>query len=158
MSWNDLTERYQNYFINILHITAAMSKDNDTHVGAILINTEKKVVISSGWNCLPKGVLHTYDRHSRPIKYDYTIHAEQNCILNALRLGVSVEGCTMLTTLGCCTSCSCSVVNSGIGELVTPNLDFDHISCGKKYKDSIAIVSEGGVKWIYDDRLAYANN
>lgn len=153
MSWNDLDNRWKQYFIDILHTTARMSKDADTSVGSLIIDTKNKVVISSGWNDLPKGVKHTLERNSRPLKYDLTMHSEQNCLINALRLRVNVVDMTMITTLGCCPMCSCSVVNSGLAEVVTPTPDFNHISCGNLYVHSIDIMKEGGVEWIYDDKL-----
>lgn len=153
MSWNDLSDRWKNYFIDILHTTVKMSKDENTKVGALIIDTKNKVVVSSGWNDLPRGVNHTYERNSRPLKYLFTSHAEMNALTNALYLGNSVQGLTMLVTLGACPSCSCSVVNSGITELVTPKLDYNHISCGHLYKHSEEIINEGKVDWIFDDRL-----
>ena len=114
MSWNNLSDRWKDYFINILHTTANMSKDENTKVGSLIIDTEKKVVVSSGWNDLPVGIKHTPERNSRPMKYIYTIHSEQNCLINALKLGVNVNNLTMITTLGCCPTCCCSIVNSGV--------------------------------------------
>lgn len=153
MSWNDLSLRWKEYFIKQLHTTASMSKDENTKVGSLIIDTENRVVVASGWNDLPVGVEHTPERNSRPLKYTYTLHSEQACLMNALKLGVKVKGLTMLTTLGCCPNCSCCIVNSGIKEVVTPNLDYNHISCGDMYVHSEAIMKEGEVSWIYDDLL-----
>ena len=153
MSWSDLSSRWKDYFINILYTTASMSKDENTKVGSLIIDTEKKVVVASGWNDLPVGVKHTSSRNSRPLKYIYTMHSEQNCLINALKLGVSVKNLTMLTTLGCCPTCCCSIVNSGIKEVVTPPLDYSHTSCGELYKHSETILEEGGVVWIFDDKV-----
>lgn len=130
-----------------------MSKDENTKVGSLIIDIEKRVVVSSGWNDLPVGVKHTTERNSRPLKYIYTMHSEQNCLINALRLRVNVEGLTMITTLGCCPTCSCSIVQSGLKEVVTPPLDYDHISCGELYQHSEIIMSEGGVSWLFDKDL-----
>ncbi len=44
--WNHLSERWQEYFIKQLHLTASMSKDENTQVGALIIDTYDKVVIS----------------------------------------------------------------------------------------------------------------
>ena len=134
-----------------------MSKDENTKVGSLIIDTDRKVVVSSSWNDLPRGVLHTQERNSRPLKYLYTLHAEQGCLINALRLNVNVSGMTMLTTLGCCAQCSVSIVNSGISELVTPELDYNHISCGEIYQHSEIILQEGGISWIFDNRLEFNN-
>ena len=153
MSWNNLSDRWKDYFINILHTTANMSKDENTKVGSLIIDTEKKVVVSSGWNDLPVGIKHTPERNSRPMKYIYTIHSEQNCLINALKLGVNVNNLTMITTLGCCPTCCCSIVNSGVKEVVTPSLDYKHVSCGELYEHSVNIMREGGVDWIFDDKV-----
>lgn len=153
MSWNNLSDRWKNYFIDILHTTAKMSKDENTKVGALIIDTKNKVVISSGWNDLPRGVKHIYERNSRPLKYVYTSHAELSCLTNALRLRSGVVGKTMLITLGACPQCCSSIVNSGVVEIVTPALDYSHISCGGLYKHSVNILKEGGVNWVFDNKL-----
>lgn len=153
MAWADLDRRWKDYFINILHTTAAMSKDANTKVGCLIIDTKNKVVVSSGWNDLPRGVKHTPERNSRPLKYLFTSHAEQSCLTNALRLNACVTGHTMLTTLACCPQCSCSVVNSSLAEVVTPEPDLTHITYGQDFKYSIEIMQEGGVAWCYDNSL-----
>ena len=157
MSWNNLSDRWKQYFIEILHTTAKMSKDENTKVGALIVDTENKVVVSSGWNDLPRGVNHSVERNSRPIKYVYTSHAELSCLTNALRLRSDVVGKTMLVTLGACPQCCSSIVNSGITEIVTPNLDFEHTSCGSLYEHSKNIITEGGVNWVFDNQLEYRN-
>lgn len=158
MAWSDLSPRWKEYFVNILHTSAAMSKDENTQVGCLIIDTDNKVVISSGWNDLPRGVKHTPERNTRPLKYLFTSHAEQSCLTNALRLNARVLGYTMLTTLACCPQCSCSVVNSGISEVVTPPPDFNHVTYGKDFQYSLEIMREGGVFWTYEPSLAYARS
>lgn len=153
MSWTDLSERWKNHFTEILHSTASMSRDENTKVGALIIDTKNKVVVSSGWNDLPRGVLEKVGRNSRPDKYFYTSHAEVSCLTNALRLNTIVSGHTMLVTLGCCPQCTCSVINSGIKEVVTPNLDYSHSSCGEVYKHSEVMMKEAGVLWLFDKNL-----
>lgn len=158
MSWNNLSERWKNYFRQQLWLAQSMSKDANTKVGALIIDTNSKVVVASGWNDLPRGVVHTPERNERPLKYLYTCHSEQNCLMNALRLGVRVNGLTMLCTLACCSQCSASIVNSGIGEVVTPAPDFNHISCGEQYPHSVAMMKESGVQWVYDNSLNKQND
>ena len=130
-----------------------MSKDANTQVGSIIIDTKQKVVVSSGWNDLPRGVTHTPERNARPLKYKFTSHAEQSCLTNALRLNANVQDCTMLVTLACCCQCACSVVNSGLAELVTPEPDLLHPTYGDEFQHSKEIMQEGGVNWVYDDWL-----
>ena len=155
LSWLDLSDRWKDYFIRDLHNAAAMSKDENTKVGALIIDTEAKISLSSGWNDLSRGVEHKPERNQRPLKYYFTSHAERSCLDNALRTGVAVKGMTMLVSLGCCPQCACSVVNSGVVEVVSPDLDFTHHSCGHLYQYSQEIISEGGVGWVFDNRLKY---
>lgn len=153
MSWNNLTERWKTYFRQQLWLAQSMSKDANTKVGALIIDTQSKVVVASGWNDLPRGVVHTPERNERPLKYLYTSHAEQSTLTNALRLGHRVNGLTMLCSLACCAQCSASVVNSGIGEVVSPIPDFNRPSYGEEFHHSVAIMQEGGVQWVYDNSL-----
>lgn len=150
MSWNNLTERWKDYFRKQLLLAQSMSKDENTKVGAIIIDTSSKVVVASGWNDLARGVEHTTERNQRPLKYLYTSHAEQSCLMNALRLGVRVNGLTMLCSMACCAQCSASIINSGVEEVITPPPDFNHISCGEQYPHSIAMMEEAGVQWFYN--------
>ena len=70
MSWNNLSDRWKDYFINILHTTARMSKDENTKVGSLIIDTDRKVVVSSSWNDLPRGVTHkSYSSRCRDFRY-----------------------------------------------------------------------------------------
>ena len=79
MSWNNLSERWKNYFRQQLWLAQSMSKDANTKVGALIIDTESRVVVVSGWNGSARGVLDTPERNERPLKYLYTSHAEQSC-------------------------------------------------------------------------------
>lgn len=153
MTWATLSDRWKGYFVSQLNLAKAMSKDENTKVGCLIIDTESKIVLSSGWNDLPRGVQHKGGRNERPLKYLYTSHAERSCLDNALRSGVDVVGKTMLVSLACCPQCACSVVNCGIGELITPPIDYGHHSCGDLYPHTEQIISEGGVLWGFDGGL-----
>ena len=37
--------------------------------------------------------------------------------------------------------------------MVTPELDYNHISCGDVYEHSVNIMKEGGVNWLFDNKL-----
>lgn len=144
-SFNSLSDKWKNYFIKSLLLTRDLSKDNETSVGALIIDIEKKVIISSGFNGLPRGVKDLPERLTRPDKYMYTIHAEINAILTAQNLGRSIKGKTMLTTLAPCCHCTSVICQSGIAEVISPKFDLSHISCGAGYKASIEMLNESGV-------------
>lgn len=68
----------------------------------------------------------------------YAIHAEQNAIIQAAKLGISIEGATMYCTHQPCVICAKMIVNSGISRVVY----------GEGYPDefSLEIFKEAGVE------------
>ena len=99
------------------------SKDRSTKVGAVVIDDDFNVRIS-GYNGMPRGVDDDVDaRHERPLKYMWTAHAEENCVAQAARIGVSLKGCTiLLTSLFPCTTCSRLIIQAGIKRVFAPQV------------------------------------
>ncbi|MEG2274283.1 MAG: deaminase, partial [Clostridia bacterium] len=48
----------------------------------------------------------------------YAVHAEQNAIIQAAKLGVSVDGATLYCTHQPCAICTKMIINSGISRVV----------------------------------------
>ena len=48
----------------------------------------------------------------------YAVHAEQNAILQAARLGISLKGATLYCTHQPCVICAKMIINSGITRIV----------------------------------------
>jgi dCMP deaminase len=147
-SFNNLSDRWKDYFVKSLFLVKELSKDKETQVGAIIIDLETKSIISSGFNGLPRGVVDKENRLTRPDKYMYTIHAELNAILTAQSLGRGIKGKTMLTTLAPCCDCTSIICQTGIREVVSPKFDFSHISCGDGYKASVEMLKESGINFL----------
>ena len=97
------------------------SKDRSTQVGAIVLDSDYNLR-TSGYNGFPRQVNDNVEsRHERPIKYKYTAHAEENCVANAARVGVSLKGCTLVvTSLHPCSTCARLIINSGIRYVLAP--------------------------------------
>lgn len=121
-------------FIKLAEHIAEWSKDRSRGVGAVIVNSDKRVV-SMGYNGFPAGIDDDLDeRHERPAKYDWTIHAEQNAIINAARIGVSTKGATMYLNLFPCASCSGSIINCGIVRIVVLNKpNYNDSKYGKEF-------------------------
>ena len=68
----------------------------------------------------------------------YAIHAEQNAIIQAAKLGVSIQDATLYCTHQPCVICAKMIVNSGISRVVYR----------EGYPDDFArqMLLEGGVK------------
>ena len=125
------------------------SKDGSTKVGAVVIDDDFNVRVS-GYNGMPRGVNDNIDaRHDRPIKYLYFSHAEENCIAQAARVGVSLKGCTLLvTSLFPCTTCSRLIIQSGIKRVLAPS-KAENARWDDQAIVALEMLTEAGVEVVY---------
>ncbi len=112
------------------------SKDRSTRVGCVIVTPDNKLV-SSGWNGFPRGVDDTIDeRHNRPEKYNWAIHAELNAILNHAHTGgSSLVGCTAYLNYeitGICSGCMGCLRNAGIVRVIGPSTTFPGVADGQE--------------------------
>lgn len=124
------------------------SKDRSTQVGAVVIDDDLNIRIS-GYNGMPRGINDDIDaRHVRPTKYMWTSHAEENCVAQAARVGVSLKGCTiLLTSLFPCTACSRMIIQSGIKRVIAP-ASLDNSRWDEQASVAIEMLKEAGVEVI----------
>lgn len=105
------------WFFRLAKTVADKSKDRSTKVGCVVIGTDDEVR-SLGYNGFVRGANDAIKEwHERPLKYDVTIHAEENAVAAAARIGVSLKECIAYTTLPPCSRCSRLLVQSGIYEV-----------------------------------------
>lgn len=102
-------------------VTAESSPDAETKVGAILISKSTGSVISEGYNGFVRGANDDALPKTRPAKYDYVIHAEQNLIYNAARNGVRTDACFLVSTHSPCVQCARALYQAGIDEVYFRN-------------------------------------
>ena len=111
MKWDD-------YFMTMVYLVAMRSKDESTHVGAVIVGPNNEIR-STGYNSFPMGINDDVpERQERPEKYFWFSHAERNAVYLAARVGIPVEGCTMYTNGIPCTDCAFAVIQAGITEVV----------------------------------------
>ncbi len=113
LSWDE-------YFMGIAMLSAQRSKDNNTQVGACIVNDQNKIV-AVGYNGMPIGcndddMPWERDGGFLDTKYAYVCHAELNAILN--RNEGSLKGCRLYVTLHPCNECAKAIIQSGIGEVI----------------------------------------
>lgn len=114
ISWDE-------YFMGIALLSAQRSKDDNTQVGACIVNNENKI-LSLGYNGMPIGCSDDempWERESEnPVntKYMYVCHAELNAILN--RSSGSLKDAKLYVTLFPCNECAKAIIQSGIREVV----------------------------------------
>ena len=97
------------------------------HVGAVIVKNKR--VLTTGYNGAPSGVKSCAEKGEclrRKLNIPsgtrhelcFAVHAEQNAICQAAKLGVSLEGATLYCTHQPCTICCRMIINSGIKKVV----------------------------------------
>jgi dCMP deaminase len=110
------TNTWTAYLMGFAHHAATKSKDS-TKVGAVLVGPENEVRLTA-YNGPPRGVVDSEDRRTRPTKYLFASHAEQNLVAFAARSGIRTEGCTVYVTHYPCSSCARSLIQAGVRKVV----------------------------------------
>ena len=106
------------HYLNGCEWVRSASKDRSTKVGAIIVGLDGELV-STGYNGFPRKINDNIDaRHERPVKYDWTIHAENNAIYNAARIGSSTKNCTLYCSHTPCIHCLAAMIQAGISRIV----------------------------------------
>ena len=112
---------WDEYFMGVAMLAARRSKDPNTQVGACIVS-EDNIIISTGYNGMPKGCSDDefpWDRkgeNDAATKYPYVVHAELNAILNAN--GRDLHGSRIYVALFPCNECAKSIIQSGIKEVL----------------------------------------
>lgn len=107
-------------------------------IGAVIVRNKR--IITTGYNGAPAGVTSCMERGEclrRKLNIPsgtqhelcYAIHAEQNAIIQAAKLGISIEGATLYCTHQPCVICAKMIVNSGIARVIY----------GEGYPDAFAL-------------------
>ena len=116
-----MSEKWDRRFLALSSHIAAWSKDPSTQVGCVVVGIDREIR-STGFNGLPRGIEDTHERlHDRELKYPLICHAEENAIMHAARVGLSLRGCTAYVTWPPCTRCARSLVQAGVSEVVFPD-------------------------------------
>ena len=121
---------WDEYFMGIAMLAARRSKDPNTQVGACIVS-EDNIIISTGYNGMPKGCsddIFPWDRDGQQdmTKYPYVVHAELNAILNAN--GRDLRGSKLYVALFPCNECAKAIIQSGVKEV---------LYLSDKYKDTM---------------------
>lgn len=116
---------WDTYFMQIAHLVATRATCPRRSVGAIVVR--EKHIVSTGYNGAPAGLPHCpVDGHLNEWPKGCLIsghcmrslHAEQNCLLQAAKIGVSCSGATMYVTCQPCNTCAKMIINAGISRVV----------------------------------------
>lgn len=143
-------DKWDKRFIDLAHTVGGWSScfQGNRHVGAVVVRDKR--ILTTGYNGAPSGIVSCMEkgecmRRNMEIasgtrqELCYAVHAEQNAIIQAARIGVSLKGATMYVTHQPCIICAKMIINSGIERLV-----YD-----EGYPDNFAIklFDEAGLKY-----------
>lgn len=116
----------EKYWMNLAEATSARSQDSETKVGGILIKNDTGMVVATGYNGFVRGAPDDKLPTTRPEKYKYMVHAEENLIAHAARNGISVDNCTLIITLSPCQKCLRLMWQAGITQVICRDIYRDH--------------------------------
>jgi dCMP deaminase len=115
-----MSEKWDRRFLELASHISTWSKDPSTKVGCVVVGEDREIR-STGFNGFPRGIEDDAERlEDRAQKYPLICHAEENAIMHAARIGISLKGNTAYVTWPPCTRCTRSLIQAGISEVVYP--------------------------------------
>jgi dCMP deaminase len=148
---NHTRPSWDEYFMGIADVVAKRATCDRGRSGCVI--ARNKQILVTGYVGSPKGLPHCDDVghfFKKVIHEDghttqhcvRTVHAEQNAIAQAARLGIALEGATLYCRMTPCRTCAMMIINCGIERVV----------CEKKYHagaESEEMFELAGVKLEY---------
>jgi dCMP deaminase len=122
-------DKWDKRFMELCSVIANWSSCYQENRKMCALIVKDKRILTTGYNGAPAGVKSCVER-GRCLRRDlnipsgtraemcYALHAEQNAIIQAAKLGVCVDGATMYVTHQPCVICSKLIVNAGIRRVV----------------------------------------
>lgn len=140
-----MIEKWDQRFLELAKFIAAWSKDPSTKVGAVLVDSKRRV-IGIGYNGFSRGVNDDDGRYAdRAVKYEIVVHAEVNALLNSAK---SLEDATLYVwPLFPCSRCAAQIIQSGVKRVVSLEKSDGNISWASSNSLAQQIFEEAGVKY-----------
>lgn len=149
---------WDEYFMEMAQLTAKRSTCMRRSVGAIIV--KDRHIVATGYNGAPRGIKHCAERggcmreklgvpSGERHELCMALHAEQNAIIQAATLGVSIEDATIYVTHQPCVICAKMIINAGIKRIVVKE--------GYPDKLAVDILDEAGLKVVMIDEHSAFN-
>lgn len=104
---------WEEYFMLMADLVSTRSKDPNTHHGCVIVDSNYRV-ISCGYNGCIQSIDDSQIPQTRPEKYHYYVHSEQNAIIFAKQ---DLTGCAAFVTGAPCSSCGKMLLQAGISKI-----------------------------------------
>ena len=142
-------DKWDKRFMDLTENIASWSSCCRRQVGAIIVMDKR--IIATGYNGAPAGIKTCVDKKSclrnemgiasgTRAELCYAVHAEQNAVTQAARMGVSVKGATIYVTHQPCVLCAKILINAGIKRIV--------YKYGYPDKFSLELLDEAGIELV----------
>ncbi|MBI4154942.1 cytidine/deoxycytidylate deaminase family protein [Candidatus Woesearchaeota archaeon] len=123
---------WDNYFMNVANVISTRGTCDRKYVGAVIVDP-KHQILTTGYNGSISGQPHCSQVGHKMVN-DHcvrTIHAEENALLQAAKVGVSLEGGILYSTASPCWNCFRGIARVGIKRIV-----FGEMYRDKEIKDN----------------------
>lgn len=130
------TLRYDQYYIDLAHLTSALSHDKDIRVGSVIVKDGQ--LISQGWNGTPAGMDNDM-RDADGWTYPWVIHSEANALMKLAKNGGGADGSTIYCTHSPCYDCALLLLQAGVKRIV-----YSRVYC----EDSLLFMKERGLELV----------
>ena len=102
-------DKWDKRFMELAETVGSWSScwQENRHVGAVIVKDKR--IMTTGYNGAPSGTRH---------ELCYAVHAEQNAITQAARMGINICGATLYCTHQPCIICTKIIINAGIKRVV----------------------------------------
>ena len=115
-----MSDKWDKRFLDLAKHISEWSKDPSTKVGCIVVGEDREIR-STGFNGFPRGIEDKQERlEDREQKYPMICHAEENAIMHAARIGISLKGTMAYVTWPPCSRCTRSLIQAGVSEVIYP--------------------------------------
>jgi dCMP deaminase len=107
---------WSEYFMITAFLIASRSPCNRQHVGCVLVKDNR--IISTGYNGFLSNATHTSIIDPDSGRELATVHAEQNAISNASKLGINTQDSVAYSTHYPCVNCAKTMLSAGVRRVI----------------------------------------
>ena len=133
-----MSDKWDLRFLELARHISDWSKDPSTKVGCVVVGPDPEIR-ATGFYGFPRGIEDDDNRlQNREKKYPMICHAEENAIMHAARIGISLKGNTAYVTWPPCSRCTRSLIQAGINEVVYPS----EVEIPERWEEDFSIAME----------------
>ena len=141
-----MSAKWDRRFLDLATHISSWSKDPSTKVGCVVVGSDREIR-STGFNGFPRGIDDDLERlKDRAKKYPLICHAEENAIMHAARIGMTLKDCVAYVTWPPCSRCARSLIQAGVAEIVFPEGCEIPDRWQEDFDTSFGMLQEAGVK------------